>query len=60
MLLAPALYYGFQVSLRDVFVSSYGVIFPALPVMAVLVAHALLQLRHSKRHSKPKTSHLPL
>ncbi len=44
VLLAPALYYGFQVQLRDVFVSSYGVIFPALPVLAVLVAHALLQL----------------
>ena len=44
VLLSPALYYGFQVQLRDVFVSSYGVIFPALPVLAVLAAHALLQL----------------
>lgn len=44
VLLAPALYYGFQVQLRDVFVSSYGVVFPALPVLAVLAAHALLQL----------------
>lgn len=45
VLLAPALYYGFQVQLRDVFVSSYGVVFPALPVLAVLAANALLQLR---------------
>lgn len=41
VLMAPTLYYGFQVQLKDVLLSSYGLLFPALPVIAMLLARSL-------------------
>lgn len=43
IVLAPALYYSFQVQLLDVFVSSYSILWPALPVLAVVATQALLR-----------------
>ena len=42
VMLGPALYYAFQIDLASVFVSSYGVLYLAIPVLLTIACHVTL------------------